>query len=106
MLQPSHQLGVVIMDFSNKPDRILEFLKKRYSSNGSVFALDQPTFITHKRRATVFLGSDWKAGVKLCRKLKNDGYSVTLRVLPVPHYEANDMPGYEPFNYWPGRFSS
>ena len=98
--------GAVIMDFSKKPQKVLQFLKRRYSSRSAVYAADQPTFITYKRRATVFLAGDWEAGCEMARSLKNSGYSVTLRVLPVPPYEATDLPGYEPFNYSPpGLFS-
>ena len=81
------------MDFSKKHQRVLQFLKRRYSTKAAVFALDQPTFITHRRRATVFLGRDWQAGCELCRALINKGYSVTLRVKKLPEYALEPIPG-------------
>lgn len=81
------------MDFSKKPEEIIEYLKRRYSKKGAVFAIDEPTFITHKRRATVFLGRDWEAGVELCRVLKNKGYTVTLRMRKLPEFEFEPIPG-------------
>lgn len=81
------------MDFSKKHQQILNYLKRRYSKTDAVFSLDEPTFVTSKRRATVFLGRDWQAGCELCRALKNKGYRVTLRVRKLPEYALEPIPG-------------
>ena len=93
MIQASYFLGAVIMDFSKKPEEILQYLKRRYSKTDAIFAVDEPTFVTSKRRAAVFLRRDWQAGCELGRLLKNKGHSVTLRVKKLTEYALEPIPG-------------
>lgn len=89
------------MKLNRASGRLLAFLKRRYSTPAGLHSLEMPTFITQGRRATIFLGGDWQAGCELSRSLKNKGYTVTLRAMPLPSYEVTDRAGNESFGYDP-----
>ena len=90
------------MKNTTKHPRVLAYLKRTYSNPNSLHALDQPTFITIGRRATIFLGTDWIAGNELARALLNRGYTVTYRVRKLPEYEIEHIPGKPVLEFtWP-----
>lgn len=90
--------GAVNMDTSQYSNEIRRYLTERYSSESGHY---EPFFVTSGRRATIYLGSDWLAGCKLSRALKNQGYTVTLRALPVPPFKARITDEFKSVNYSP-----
>jgi len=72
------------------PPRLKAFFLRRYCRRRPFKTLQEPTFITHRRRATVFLGSKFRDNLRLCRYLKNRGYTITLRRKPIPTFKVLD----------------
>ncbi len=87
------------MDFSKSSPKLLAFLKRKYSTSGSLYSPDQPTFITKGKHATIFLSPDWEAGCELARALLKKGYIVTYRTRRLPAYEIEHIEGAPPLRF-------
>jgi len=72
------------------PPRLKAFFLRQYSRQKPYKTLMEPVFVTYKRRATVFLGSRFSDNLRLCRQLKNQGYTITLRKKPIPTFKVED----------------
>ena len=70
------------MDLTKASQKQLASVRRKYGVSVSAGVEAQPTFITHRGQATIFLGTDWIAGCELARVLKRQGYAVTYRVRP------------------------
>ena len=86
------------------PPKLKAFFLRQYSRQQPSETLGEPDFITHKRNATVFLGWRFRDNLKLCRYLKNKGYTLTLRKKKIPSFQFKDPTTEDVLTFtWQGR---
>jgi len=89
---------------SQIPPKLKAFFVREYSRQAPSKTLAEPVFVTHKRRATVFLGWRSRDNLKRCRHFKNKGYTLTLRRKRIPAFQFRDSLTQEVLTFtWSGR---